>query len=333
MIAKMKRRKFITLIGGAAVMSSLLSPLAARAQQRMPVIGYLYSGGAETSAPWLAAFRKGLNQVGFFEGRNVEIEYRWANNEPERLPGLAADLVRRRVAVMVSPGIAEAALAAKAATATIPIVFTYGGDPVPAGFVTSFNRPGANITGVTFYSSLLIGKVLAFLREMVPDATVIGLLVNPREPLHGIVQSEAQEGARKLGRELLVLNASTPSEINIALASLRGRAGALAIPVDSYFNSRRQQIVALATRDAIPVVATSREFVAEGALMSYGNDEFDLYRRGGLYAGRILKGEKPADLPVDQATRFELVINLKAAKALRLTVPPTLLALADEVIE
>jgi len=168
---------------------------------------------------------------------------------------------------------------------------------------------------------------------MVPDATVIGLLVNPREPLHGVVQSEAQEGARKLGRELLILNASIPSEINVALASLRGRAGALAVPVDSYFNSRRQQIVALATRDAIPVVATTREFVAEGALMSYGNDEFDLYRRGGLYAGRILKGEKPADLPVDQATRFELVINLKAAKALRLTVPPQLLAIADEIIE
>jgi len=237
------------------------------------------------------------------------------------------------VAVIVATGGTNPILAAKAATATIPIVFTYGGDPVSAGFVTSFNRPGANITGVTYYSSLLIGKVLGFLRDMVPDATVIALLVNPEEPLHGVMQSEAQDGARKLGRELLVLNASTPSEINIALASLRGRAGALAVPVDSYFSSRRQQIVALATRDAIPVIATSREFVAEGALMSYGGDVLDLYRRAGIYAGRILKGEKPADLPVDQATKFELLINLKTAKAFGITVPPTLIALADELIE
>ena len=325
----LRRREFIAGLGGAAAW-----PLAARAQQTgMPVIGYLSALGQNDRPNLRDAFRRGLGQAGYVEGRNVAIEYRFAENQPDRLPALVADLVTRKVAVIAATGGTNPISAAKAATATIPIVFTYGGDPVPAGFVTSFNRPGANITGVTFYSSLLIGKVLGFLREMVPDATVIGLLVNPREPLHRAVQSEAQEGARKLGRELLVLNASTPSEINIALASLRGRAGALAIPVDSYFNSRRQQIVALATRDAIPVVATTREFVPEGALMSYGNDEFDLYRRGGLYAGRILKGEKPADLPVDQATRFELVINLKAAKALRLTVPPTLLALADEVIE
>jgi putative ABC transport system substrate-binding protein len=324
-----KRRDFITLLGGAAAW-----PLAAHPQQPgIPVIGYLSALGQNDRPNLRDAFRRGLGEAGYVEGRNVAIEYRFAENQPDRLPALVADLVTRKVAVIVATGGTNPILAAKAATATIPIVFTYGGDPVSAGFVTSFNRPGANITGVTFYSSLLIGKVLGFLREMVPHAAVIGLLVNPSEPLHGVMRSEAQEVARKLDRELLVLNASTPSEINIALASLRGRAGALAIPVDSYFNSRRQQIVALATRDAIPVVATAREFAAEGALMTYGNAEIDLYRRAGLYAGRILKGEKPADLPVDQATQFELVINLKAAKGLGLTVPPTLLALADEVIE
>ena len=303
---RLRRREFIAGLGGAAAW-----PLAARAQQTgMPVIGYLSALGQNDRPNLRDAFRRGLGEAGYVEGRNVAIEYRFAENQPDRLPALVADLVTRKVAVIVATGGTNPILAAKAATATIPIVFTYGGDPVPAGFVTSFNRPGANVTGVTFYSSLLIGKVLGFLREMVPHAAVIGLLVNPSEPLHGVMRSEAQEVARKLDRELLVLNASTPSEINIALASLRGRAGALAIPVDSYFNSRRQQIVALATRDAIPVVATAREFAAEGALMTYGNAEIDLYRRAGLYAGRILKGEKPADLPVDQATRFELVINL-----------------------
>jgi putative ABC transport system substrate-binding protein len=299
----------------------------------MPVIGYLSALGQNDRPNLRDAFLRGLGEPGYVEGRNVAIEYRFAENQPDRLPALVADLATRKVEVIAATGGTNAILAAKAATATIPIVFTYGGDPVSAGFVASFNRPGANITGVTFYSSLLIGKVLGFLREMVPDATVIGLLMDPSEPLHAIMQSEAQEGARKLGRQLLVLNASTPSEINVALASLRGRAGALAIPSDSYFNSRRQQIVALAARDAIPVVATNREFVAEGALMSYSSDGFDLYRRAGLYAGRILKGEKPADLPVDQATKFELVINLKTAKALRIIVPPTLVALADEIVE
>jgi ABC-type uncharacterized transport system substrate-binding protein len=324
-----RRREFIAGLGSAAVL-----PLAARAQQSaMPVIGYLSSLGQNDGPNLRDAFRRGLGEAGYVEGRNVAIEYRFAEDQPDRLPALAADLVTRKVAVIAVTGGTSPIFAAKAATATIPVVFTYGGDPVQAGFVTSFNRPGANITGVTYYSSLLIGKVLGFLREMVPGATVIGLLVNPAEPLHRVMQSEAQEGARKLGRELLVLNASTPSEINVALATLRGRAGALAVPVDSYFSSRRQQIVALATRDAIPVIATSREFVPEGALMSYGGDVLDLYRRAGVYAGRILKGEKPADLPVDQATKFELLINLKTAKALGIAVPPTLLALADEVIE
>jgi putative ABC transport system substrate-binding protein len=325
----LRRRDFITVLGSAAAW-----PLAARAQQgAMPVIGYLSSLGQNGEPNLRDAFRRGLGEAGYVEGRNVAIEYRFAEDQPDRLPALAADLVTRKVAVIAATGGTSPILAAKAATATIPVVFTYGADPVQAGFVTSFNRPGANITGVTYYSSLLIGKVLGFLRDMVPDATVIALLVNPGEPLHGVMQSEAQDGAHKLGRQLLVLNASTPSEINTALASLRGRAGALAVPVDSYFSSRRQQIVALATRDAIPVIATSREFVAEGALMSYGGDVLDLYRRAGIYAGRVLKGEKPADLPVDQATKFELLINLKTAKALRITVPPTLVAIADEVIE
>jgi len=249
------------------------------------------------------------------------------------LPALAADLVGRKVAVMAATGGTNPVLAAKAATATIPIVFTSGGDPVQQGFVASLNRPGANITGITFFNSVLGAKILGLLHEMVPDAAIIALLVNPKDPLSASIRSDAQEAARALGRQLLVLNAGTPREIDLALATLRPRAGALVVGGDPYFSSRRQQIVALAMRDAIPVVSTVREFVEEGALMSYGNDSADGYRRAGVYVGRILKGEKPADLPVDKATKFELVINLQTAKILGLSIPSGLLSVADELIE
>jgi putative ABC transport system substrate-binding protein len=325
----MKRRDFITLLGGAAAW-----PLAARAQQpALPVIGYLNALGRNDRPNLVDAFRRGLGEGGYAEGRNVAIEYRFAENQPDRLPALAADLVGRKVAVIAATGSTNPVLAAKASTATIPIVFTYGGDPVQAGFVASLNRPGGNITGVTFFNAVLTAKRLGLLHDTIPSATVIALLLNPKDPLSGRQQSDAQEAASALGLQVLSLNASTPGEIDLALASLRPRAGALDVAGDPFFGARRQQIVALAMRDRIPVVSNNREFVAEGALMSYGNDALDLYRRAGLYAGRILKGESPADLPVDQATKFELVINLKTAKALGMTIPSGILAIADEVIE
>jgi putative ABC transport system substrate-binding protein len=325
----MRRRDFITLLGGGAAW-----PVAARAQQPgMPVVGYLNGLGQNDRPNLAAAFRRGLGETGYVEGRNLAIEYRFAENQPERLPALAADLVGRKVAVMAATGGTNPVLAAKAATATIPIVFTSGGDPVQQGYVASLNRPGANITGITFFNSVLGAKVLGLLHEMVPDAAIIALLVNPKDPLSASIRSDAQEAARALGRQLLVLNAGTPSEIDLALATLRPRAGALVVGGDPYFSSRRQQIVALAMRDAIPVVSTVREFVEEGALMSYGNDSADGYRRAGVYVGRILKGEKPADLPADQATKLELVINLQTAKILGLSIPSGLLSVADELIE
>jgi putative ABC transport system substrate-binding protein len=326
----MRRREFIKLFGGAAA----VWPLTARAQQpATPVIGYLNAQGQNDRPNLLDAFRRGLDETGYAESRNAAIEYRFAENQFDRLPALAADLVTRKVAVIAATGGANSVLAAKGATSTIPIVFTYGGDPVQAGFVASLNRPGRNITGVTFFASALFSKLLGFLHEIVPNAAVIALLLNPKGPVARLMQSDAQEAARALGQQLLVLNASTSDEIDIALASLRGGAGALVVGADPYLSGRRQHIVALARRDAIPVVATAREWAAEGALMSYGNDGRDLYRRAGLYAARILKGEKPADLPVDQATKFELVINLKMAGTLGLTIPGKLLALVDEVIE
>jgi len=334
MIAKMKRRKFITLIGGAAVMSSLLSPLAARAQQRMPVIGYLYSGGAETSAPWLAAFRKGLNQVGFFEGRNVEIEYRWANNEPERLPGLAADLVRRRVAVMVSPGIAEAALAAKAATATIPIVFRSGGDPVALGLVASLNRPGGNITGINAMSQETGSKRLGLLHELLPRAERFTVLANTNDPNAGRSIKELQAAAAGLGKQIEVVSASSNHEIDLAFAGFaQKRPEALLVDCQGLLNNRRVQIVTQATRHVLPAIYCVRDFVEIGGLMSYGASATDQFRLTGVYAGRVLKGEKPADMPVLRASKFDLVINLQTAKVLGIDIPTTLLARTDEVIE
>ena len=300
----------------------------------MPVVGFLTSLGRNDRPNLRDGFRRGLIEAGFVEGRNMAIDYRFAENQPDRLSALAADLVGRKVAVIAASGGGAAVLAAKAATANIPIVFVTGGDPIGEGFVANLNRPGGNITGASFFGSVLGGKALALLQEVVPNAAVTALLVNPKNPESARVLSDTQEAARMLGQQLLALNASTPGEIETAFASLREqRAGALLAYGDAFLGARRQQIVALAARDAIPVMYSNRDFVDEGGLMSYGNDIPDAYRRAALYVGRVLKGEKPADLPIDQATRFEFVINLRTARALGLTVSATLLARADEVIE
>ncbi len=328
----MRRRDFINGIIGSAT----AWPLGVRAQQAMPVIGFLSSGSADDVyfAQLAAGFRKGLNEVGYVGGRNVAIEYRFAENQRDRLPALVADLVGRKVAVIAATGGGASILATKAATTTIPIVFTFGGDPVREGYVASLNRPGGNVTGITWFNGLLSAKALGLLHELVPNAAVIAIMTNPKLPESARTLSDAEEAARTLGRQLLVLNASVPSEIDTAFATLRQqRADALLVGADPFLASRRQQIVALAARDAIPAMYPNREYVAAGGLMSYGNDVPDGYRRAGLYVARILKGEKPADLPVDQATGFEFVINLKTAKALGLDVPPGLSARANEVIE
>jgi putative ABC transport system substrate-binding protein len=325
----MRRRAFIAGLGGAVAL-----PLVARAQQAMPVVGYLNSLGRNNRPHLAEAFRNGLGEVGYVDGRNVAIEYRFAENMHERLPVLAADLVSRAVAVIAATGGGASALAAKASTTTIPIVFLTGGDPVQEGFVTSLNRPGGNLTGVSWFGTLVSGKGLGLLHELVPHVVGVGLLANPKLPESARLVADAQEAARALGLELLVLNASTPSEIDTAFATLRQRrAGTLLVGGDPFFTSRRQQIAALAARDAVPVMYANREFVEDGGLMSYGNDTTDAYRRAGLHTGRILKGEKPADLPVDQATKFEFVINRKTAKALGIEIPAKLLFTADEVIE
>ena len=327
----MKRGQFIMLIGGAAV----AWPLAASAQQAaVPVIGFLNSLGRNDRPNLPEAFRRGLNESGYVAGRNVAIEYRFAENQHDRLPALATDLVERNVAVIVATGGGASIWAAKAATTTIPIVFTTGGDPVREGYVASLNRPGGNLTGVSWFSNLIAGKGLGLLHELVPNAVVIALLANPKLPETTRMVSDAQEAARTLSLQLLVLNASTSREINTAFAALRQRrADALLVGSDPFLSSRRQQIVALAARDAIPDVYLNREFVEEGGLMSYGNDGADGYRRAGLYVGRILNGEKPADLPIDQAIKFEFVINLNTAKTLGIEVPPGFSARADEIIE
>ena len=332
----MKRREFIALlIGGAAAVPSILWPLAARAQQpAMPAVGFLNGLGQNDRPNLPAAFRRGLGEAGYVDGRNVAIEYRFAENRHDRLPALAADLVGRKVAVIAATGGGASILAAMAATRTIPIVFTTGGDPVQQGYVASLNRPGGNVTGVSWFSNLLAGKGLGLLHELVPNAAVIALLVNPKLPESARMRSEAQEAARTLGRQLLVLDASTSSEIDAAFATMRQRrVAALLVGGDPFLSSRLQQIVALAARDSIPAMYSNREFVEEGGLMSYGNDTPDAYRRAGVYVGRILNGASSADLPVDQATKFELLINLKTAKTLGLDVPPGLSARADEVIE
>jgi ABC-type uncharacterized transport system substrate-binding protein len=326
----MKRRKVIALLGGAAAGW----PLVVRAQQpAMPVIGVLDGRSADESAPLVAALRRGLNEAGYVEGRNVAIEYHWAHGEYDRLPALAADLVRRQVTVIATSGNASA-LAAKTATATIPIVFLTGADPVQAGLVASLSRPGGNLTGVTSLGVELGPKRLELLHELVPAATTIAILVNPANRSAEIQVRDIQAAARTLGLELHILHASTEREIDAAFAALtRLRAGALVISPEAFFNSRSEQLAALTVRHAVPAIYTYREFAAAGGLMSYGGSITDSYRQAGVYIGRILKGEKPADLPVQQSAKVELIINMKTAKALGLTVPLALLGRADEVIE
>jgi len=329
----MRRRQFITMLGGAAA-SSLSWPLAARAQQpAMPVIGFL-SSRSPADEQFVAAFGQGLNEAGFVERRNVTIEYRWAENQLDRLPALAAELARRQVAVILAVGGSAPALAAKAATSTIPVVFIIGGDPVKLGLVASLNRPGGNVTGVTILSGALTAKRLELLRELVPGSGVVACLVNPSSPEIETQLTDIRAVSRTFGQEIPVLNASNERDIDAAFATLvRQQIGGLLVANDGFFVGRREQLVALAARHAIPAMYFLREFASAGGLMSYGNSLADAYRQVGTYAGRILKGAKPADLPVEQAVKIELVINLKTAKALGLDVPTTLLLRANEVIE
>jgi putative ABC transport system substrate-binding protein len=328
---QMKRRQFIALLGGAAV----AWPFAARAQQpAIPVVGFLRSTAATGSEHIVTAFLQGLKEAGFVDGQNVAIEYRWADNQNDRLPALAADLIRRQVTVIVAAGI-PAALAAKAATTTIPIVFEIGADPVEVGLVASLNRPGGNLTGVTTLNVELGSKRLELLHDVVPTTLSIALLVNPASPINAERQStDAQTTARTLGLQLHVLHASTERDFDTVFASLvQMRAGALVINNDAFFLSRTEQLAALTVRHAVPTIFSYREFTAAGGLMSYGGSLTDAYRLTGVSTTRILKGEKPADLPVQQATKFELFINLKTAKSLGLTVPLIMQMTADEVIE
>ncbi|MFL5099772.1 MAG: ABC transporter substrate-binding protein [Xanthobacteraceae bacterium] len=328
-MSDLRRREFITLLGGAAAW-----PLAARAQQpAMPVIGFLRSSSIERSTHLVTAFRQGLKETGYSEGQNVAIEYRSAEGQYDRLPALAADLVRRQVTVIVATGGSAPALAAKAVTSTIPIVFT-GEDPVKAGLVVSFNQPGGNATGVSTLATDLGSKRLGLLSELVPNAKTIAVLTNPHGPDVERQLQDVHSAARSLGLQVQVLNAVNEGEIDAAFVALaRERPGALFVSADPFLLSRREQIVALANHYKLPAFYGWREFAETGGLVSYGPSHIEPYRLVGIYTGRILKGAKPADLPVIQSTKFELVINLKTARALGLEIPPTLLARADEVIE
>jgi putative ABC transport system substrate-binding protein len=324
----MKRREFITLLGGAAAW-----PLAARAQQpAMPVIGFLRSTSLVEFPHLVNAFRQGLNEIGFVESQNVVIEFRSAEDRHDRLPALVADLVRRPVNVIV--GNAIAAVAAKAATTTIPIVFATGSDPIRDGLVASLSRPGGNVTGVHFFGVVLVAKRLELLRQLMPKATTMGALVQPNIPNTERERSDLLAAAQAVGQQLIFLDATSSRDIEAAFATfVQHGVGALLVGGGAFMNSNRERLVALATRHKLPAIYAWREAVAAGGLMSYGTSQSDAYRQAGIYAGRILKGEKPGDLPVMQATKFEFVINLKTAKTLGLEIPDKLLALADEVIE
>jgi putative ABC transport system substrate-binding protein len=325
-----KRREFITLLGGAAAW-----PLAARAQQpALPVIGMLGSVSPVPHAPFIAAIKEGLQQTGYVEGRNVAIEYRWAEGQYDRLPQQATELVNRGVAVIILVGGGPTTAAAKAATSTIPIVFITGDDPVKSGAVAALNRPGGNATGVSLLTVAMEAKRLQLLRELVPNVTIVAILVNPNNPQADEQLPALQAAARTLGLQVQVFKASSPSEIDTAFANLvQQRAGAVVSAGDAFFLTRREQLVVLTARHALPTIFPFREFAAAGGLMSYGTSLADGYRQAGLYAGRILKGEKPAEMPVQQAVKVELVINLQTAKTLGLTIPLPLLGRADEVIE
>jgi putative tryptophan/tyrosine transport system substrate-binding protein len=332
MASHIGRRKFLATLGGAVA----AWPLAAHGEKaKRPVIGFLNAASAGPYAHFVSAFQRGLGETGYVEGHNVDIEYRWAEGHNDRLPGLAAGLVRRQVSVIAVPGSTPGALAAKAATTTIPIVFGIGADPVSVGLVNSLGHPGGNVTGVTLLAVELGPKHLELLHELVPTATIMGVLINPTSPAMSATTSrELQAASDKLGLRVHLLRASTDGDFDPVFATLAQlRAGGLVIGSDSFFTSRLQRLAELSARHSIPAVYWSREYVAVGGLLSYGTSYVESYRQAGVYVGRILNGEKPSELPVEQASRIELYINLKAARALGLIVPPTLLARADEVIE
>jgi putative ABC transport system substrate-binding protein len=324
----MKRRKFIRTLAGAAAW-----PFAARAQQPlMPVVGFLHAGSPGQNIQRLAAYRKGLSDTGFVEGQNVTIEFRWADGHVDRLREMALDLISRQVAVIATPGSTDAALAAKSATTTIPIVFAAGGDVVALGLVASISRPGANVTGATSLNADIAAKRLGLIRQVVPQDARYFALVNPSSVLSGSYLKDLQAGAASLGLHVQIVNAGTDAEIDAALANLQPGT-VLLVSTDAFFFSRHEQIARLAARHRLPAMFDNREYAVTGGLMSYGADFYVVLQLAGVYTGRILKGEKPGDLPVMQSAKYEFVINMNTARALSLSVPPTLLALADEVIE